>query len=184
MKKGWMFLLLISIGLNLGLGLRLVRLGHPAALPGPGEAEWRGRGGSRWERPAPNDTTAWRQFMGRRLEHLADRLDLRPEQVESLQSAQTTTRRQMRQKRRELFQVRTRLGKLMAAETIDRQAVRRAMVEMGRHQVEMDSLAAETMLGELELLDPAQRVRYLDFLPDRTGRGPGRGGRGRDLTGG
>lgn len=180
MKKGWMFLLLISLGLNLGLASRLVRPGQEAALPGPGGGAG---GGPRWERPAPGDTTAWRQFMGRRVDHLAERLELSPEQVVHFRETHRATGQAMRLKRREVSQARKMLGELMAAETIDRPAVRRAMAEMGRRQVAMDSLAAETLLGELDILDPDQRVRYLDFLPEGPSRHSGRGRRGRDLKG-
>ncbi len=183
MKKGWMFLLLISLGLNLGLGLRLVRLDQPATEFGPGSPGWSGRGGLHGQRPAPGDTTAWRRFMGRRLDHLADQLDLRPDQMANFREAQGSPGRPLRQKRRELGQARLRLRELMTEEVIDRAAVRRAMKAMGRQQAEMDSLVAETVLGELEFLDPDQRLRYLDFLPDRAGRGSGHGGRGRNQPG-
>jgi len=181
MKKGWMILLLVSLGLNLGLGMRLVRLGHPLALPEVTDGG--GPGGPRWERPAPGDSTGWRQFMGRRLEHLAARLDLRPDQIVTFQAAQRTTGRDMRQKRHELFEIRARLRNLTSAEAIDRQAVRTAMAEMARRQAEMDSLAAETLLDELEVLDPEQRDRYLDFLPEAGGRRGGRGQSGRNPPG-
>ena len=175
-----MILLLISLGLNLGLASRLVRPGQQVALPGSGGGP---QGGPRWERPAPGDTTAWRSFMGRRVDQLTRRLDLSPEQVERFKAAQSQIGSPMRHKRRELFQTRAHLGELMAAEIVDRAAVRQAMAEMGRRQAEMDSLAAETVLGELEILDPDQRVRYLDFMPDGSSRQGGRGRRGRDLMG-
>ena len=181
MRKGWMILLLVSLGLNLGLGLRLVRLPHPLALP---EVTAGGsRSGQRWERPAPGDSMGWRQFMGRRLEHLATRLDLRPDQIATFESAQKTTGRNLRQKRHQLAEIRGRLRDLTAAEAIDRQAVRAAMAEMARRQAEMDSLAAETLLDELEVLDPEQRDRYLDFLPEAGGQRGGRSHSGRKPPG-
>jgi Spy/CpxP family protein refolding chaperone len=178
MKTGWWILLLISLGLNLGLGLRLVRPGPPAAVPDDATAlptVWQGPRGSR---PAPGDSTAWRKLMGRRLEHLTTRLELRPEQARIFQAAQATTERLRRQKRREVSAARARLRDLTTTAVIDRGAVRRAMAEMARREAEMDSLVAETLLDELEVLDPAQRARYLDFLPDGAGRHQGRGRRG------
>jgi len=182
-KKGWMLVLLISLGLNVGLGLRMVRQGHQAALLGQGAGGSQQRGGQRWERPAPSDTTAWRQFMGRRIDQLTLRLDLRPEQVDAFKATQQKSGRLMRQKRRELFQTRTRLQELMVGEGVNRPDVRRMMVEMAHRQVQMDSLAAEILLSELDILDSDQRVKYLDFLPDGPGRHQGRGRRGRDLLG-
>lgn len=183
MKKGWVFVLLISVGLNVGLGARMVRQGQSGALPGragTGRAEQAGR---RWERPAPGDTLAWRQFMGRRIDQLTQRLNLRPEQVAVFEATQQTTGRAMRLKRRDLYQARARLQELMAAEQVDRSVVRQMMAEMAVKQAQMDSLAAETLLGELEILDSDQRSLYLDFMPDGAGRRPGHGRRGPGLHG-
>lgn len=177
MKTGWWILLLISLGLNLGLGLRLVRPDYQsngtdvALLPAVGDDP-------PGPRPAPGDSTAWRQFMGRRLAHLTTRLELRPDQVRIFAAAQATTERLRRQKRHELLASRARLRDLTTAAVIDRAAVRGAMADMARRQAEMDSLAAETLLDELEILDAVQRARYLDFLPDGGGRHQGRGRRG------
>lgn len=175
-----MILLLISLGLNLGLVSRLVRPGQEQALPGAGGRHQESR---RWERPAPGDTAAWHKFMGRRIDHLTERLDLSPEQVEYFQGAHSRKNHAVREKRHELVRLRTHLGELMAAELIDRAAVRLAMAEMGRRQAEMDSLAAETVMGELEILNPDQRVRYLDFLPKGSSHHGGRGRRGGKLMG-
>ncbi len=175
MKKGWLLLLLISLGLNLGLGMRLVRSG-PGNPPPIGNARWGGPDGKpRWERPAPGDSTAWRRVMGRRMDHLARQLDLSPEQLDHFREAQGVTFRRLQAPRRALLRARTQLRDLMAAEKVDRVAVRRAMAELGRRQAVVDSLVAETVVGELQVLDPDQRLRYLDFLPIAAGHGPGRG---------
>ncbi len=178
MKKGWVLLLLISLGLNVGLGVRVVRQGQEGALPGRGIDGTERLVGQRWERPAPSDSTAWRQFMGRRVEHLARRLELRPEQIVAFKAAQQMTGRPMRRKRREMSLTRTRLQELMATADVDRPAVRHTMARMAQMRAEMDSLTAETMLGELEILDSDQRAKYLDFLPDGAGRHRGRSRRG------
>ena len=179
MRKFWILVLLISLGLNLGLGVRLLRTGGAEEMPLPGRGG-AGRGGPEWERRAGADSTVWRRFMDRRLEHLASRLDLRPEQVAAFRTAQMVREEALRGKRRELAAARSRVRLLLGAGDADRPAVRAAMVAIGRRQAEMDSLAAETFLQELEVLDPAQRERYLDFLPEDGHRGPGPGpGRGR-----
>lgn len=182
MKKRWMLVLMISVGLNIGLSLRLARPGHPFAVPGP-EAAGGGRS-SRWDRAAEGDSTVWEGFMGRRIERLADSLNLTPVQVEAFWAAQRSNGRQLHQKRRELFQARRQLRMNIVAGEIDLQAVRLAMAGMGRRQAELDSLAAETLLQELAVLDPAQRAQYLDFLPPEGGHEPGRGRRGRERPGG
>lgn len=174
MKKAWLLVLLVSVGLNLGLGVRLMQVPtEQARNPDQNRSQ---RHAPRWERPAPGDTTAWHRFMGRRLSHLAERLNLRPDQVEHFQQAEQARYSQLGEFRRRLLVARTQLRDLLAAPEIDRAAVRVAIAELGRAQAAMDSLATETVLGELEVLDPEQRVLYLDFLPDGGGR---RGGRGR-----
>ena len=179
MKKVWVLMLLVSLGLNVGLGVRLLRRGD---LPGSidrQDGRREGRSWSRGERPAPGDSTAWRRVMGRRMDHLTGQLALRPEQIAGFRAAQQASFQIMRTQRQLVVQARSHLRELMTAAEIDQPAVRLAMAELGRRQAAMDSLAAETVLGELEVLDPSQRVRYLDFLPDSGGRRAGRGRLGR-----
>jgi Spy/CpxP family protein refolding chaperone len=177
MKKGWTLFLLVSLGLNIGLGLRLLHPGHPLAVPEPVVEAEPEAAAVPWERPAPGDSTGWNRYMGRRMQHLAARLDLRPDQVDSFRAAQAATGRLLREKRRDLYQGRLRLREMMAAGAVDRPVLRQVMAELGHRQAEMDSLAAEAMWRELEVLDPSQRAVYLDLLPAAAGRHEGRGPR-------
>ncbi|MCB1184572.1 periplasmic heavy metal sensor [bacterium] len=173
MRKIWILILLVSLGLNVGLGVRVLRGGGPLREEfGPGR---RGDGPG-WEQGAGADSTAWRRIMDRRLGHLARRLDLSPAQVEAFREAQADLDGRLRRARRNLFAARLRVRELMITGPVDRPALRDAMAEVGRRQAEMDSLATETLLRELEALEPGQREAYLDFIPRGGGRGAGRGG--------
>jgi Spy/CpxP family protein refolding chaperone len=183
MKRGWTLILLVSLGLNIGLGLRLLRPGHPTGVQDPVALTDPAAAPPSWERPAPGDSTAWSHYMGRRMQHLITRLDLRPDQVDGFRSAQAATGHLLREKRREVFQGRLQLRRMMAEDNADRQVLRQAMVALGRLQAEMDSLAADTLLREMEVLDPAQRAAYLDLLPTDGRRHDGRGGPGHERRG-
>lgn len=179
MKKGWLLILLISLGLNLGLGLRL--LGDRGGAGGRDEfrrtKEFRGERG-RW---ASHDSVARKKMFTRRLDHMADDLDLSPEQREAFGKVHLGTGRLLMRKRVLIGEKRDLLHSLVTDEQIDKESIRAAIADLGQEQAVLDSLVAETMLQEMEVLEPEQRVRYLELLSFRGGgaghrRGPG--GRG------
>lgn len=174
MNKGWVLVLLISLGFNLGLGLRL--LGDRGEQDGLQELEKvpefsRVRG--RW---ADQDTTARRKMFTRRMERIADMLDLGPEQREMFQKVHTGTGHLLMQKRVLIGEKRDLLHALLTDQEIDQDRIRGAISELGKEQAVLDSLVAETVLQEMAVLDPAQRARYLEVLSfERGGRGDRRG---------
>ncbi len=177
MKKGWVLVLLISLGLNLGLGLRL--LGDRGGTDGPpvyGRDGKIRRAQGRW---AVQDTTARRKMFTRRMERITHMLDLSPEQREMFQQVHTETGRILMQKRVLITEKRDLLHSLVTSDEVDQERIRRAIAELGQEQAVLDSLVAETVLQEMAVLDPAQRARYLEMLSfDRDGRGGRRGGPG------
>jgi Spy/CpxP family protein refolding chaperone len=85
-------------------------------------------------------------------------------------------------KREIIAEKRMLLRDLVGSPEIDREGVRAAITELGQQQAVLDSLVAETVLQELEVLSPDQRERYLEMLALE---GSGRGGlRGRGSRGG
>lgn len=175
MKRGWLLVLLVSLGLNLGLGYRLWQSGrqeppapHPLAhhgpQPGPGE-------------PDGPDAERWGDFARLRLQRMAERLDLRPDQVDRLAEAQEARGGLLHERRMKVEEARRSLHAMMQADPVDEAAVRAVIADLGRRQAAMDSLAAEAMLQELKILDPGQRERYLRLLPLQGGRSPGGIGR-------
>ena len=177
MKKGWVLVLLISLGLNLGLGLRLLGgRGEPDGAPLLGRDGEVRRAQGRW---ADQDTTARRKMFTRRMERIAHMLDLSPGQREIFQQVHTETGRILMQKRVLITEKRDLLHSLVTSDEVDQERIRRAIAELGQEQAVLDSLVAETVLQEMAVLDPAQRARYLEMLSfDRDGRGGRRGGPG------
>lgn len=179
MKKGWLLVLLISLGLNLGLGFRLLGdRGGPGGRDGFRRTkEIRGERG-RW---AAHDSVARKKMFTRRLDHMADDLGLGPEQREAFGKVHLGTGRLLMRKRVLIGEKWDLLHSLVTEERIDKESIRAAIADLGQEQAVLDSLVAETMLQEMEVLEPDQRARYLELLSFQKGgdgRGRGRGGRG------
>ncbi len=178
MKKGWVLVLLISLGLNLGLGLRLLgdRGGPDGRRDSWQNRDFRGSRG-RW---AAQDSVARKKMFTRRMDQIADELDLGPEQREVFREVHMKTGRMLMQKRVLIAEKRELLHSLVTGDSIDQEGIRGAIAELGQEQAVLDSLVAETVLQELNVLEPGQRARYLEMLSfDKGGAGHrrGRGGR-------
>lgn len=179
MKKIWVLVLLISLGLNLGFGLRML---NDRSRSGEDRHSRRGGDAHRFQgRWADRDSIARGKMFDRRLEHIAATLDLSPQQRDEFTEVHTRTGRMLMRRRGLISEKRDLLHNLMTGDEIDQEGIRQAIAELGREQAVLDSLVAETMLQEMEVLDPEQRVRYLELLSfEKGGRGrmQGRGGRG------
>jgi Spy/CpxP family protein refolding chaperone len=112
----------------------------------------------------------------RRIEHLADRFgldDLQRARMRETAGAAFGSLLNGRERARELRgEIRDRLSK----SEIDRDAVLALVLELRAVQAEHDSLIAEIMLREAEVLTPEQRARYFDSLPWSRGEPRGRPG--------
>jgi Spy/CpxP family protein refolding chaperone len=180
---GWL-VLLISLGLNLGLGLRLWK----ATETGPREERterWSGRRGNFTHREGEQglrerfptdqgDTSAWRGIMSRRLDRMAERLDLTPEQVQFLHRSQEANFPRFVDQRVQLEAARNRLHGIIFQSEVDPDSVRTAIRTVGIQQARFDSLITEALLKEMDILEPAQRTGYLRLLPVMRDSGPGR----------
>lgn len=197
MKKGWLLILLVSLGLNLGLGLRMLQIRREEP-PRPGEM-MRHRLEDRMEdrmegrlegRPedqggpahALADSGRWGDFAKQRLQRMAERLDLSPDQITLLSRAQETRGPLLHRNRLQVERIRLSLHEMMQADPVDEARVRAAIADLSRRQTALDSLATEALLQEIQILEPNQRERYLRMLPLQGGRpmaGGGRRGPGR-----
>ncbi len=167
--------LLVSLGLNLGLGWVVMKnLREPERrLPASGRA-WR-------ERPAPDDSAAWRRMMHHRLERLSTVLELEPAQAERLQQLQVANGPVVREHRERIEAARLRVREAADAGGFDTEGVRSALVGLRHAQAELDSLTQEFLMQEFSVMTPPQRARYLELLPLdpwRSGRPGGPGGPG------
>lgn len=178
MKKGWVLILLISLGLNLGLGIRL--LGERGGPGGRGEIR-QDRDSRRWKnRWAERDSAARIQMHSRRLDRIGDELKLSPQQRASFGRVHQETGGLLMRQRVLISEKREALRSLVADEGINRESIRAIIAELGQEQAVLDSLVAETMMQELDILEPGQRARYLEMLSFEgrgTGTRRGHGGR-------
>ena len=179
MKKIWMLVLLISLGLNLGFGLRMLK-----DRGGPGERRHFSRGEQshrfqgRW---ADRDSVSRRDMFNRRMERISETLGLDTAQREVFRRVHAETGRLLMRKRIVISEKRDLLHDLVTSEVVDQDQIRAAIAELGQEQAVLDSLVAETVLQEMAVLDPDQRGRYLEVLSFEKqgyGRNRGRGGRG------
>lgn len=178
MKKGWVLILLISLGLNLGLGIRLLAdRGDPG---GRGDTR-QGREFRGWKnRWADRDSAARRQMHSRRLDRIGDELGLSPQQRESFGRVHQETGRLLMRQRVLISEKREALHSLVANEGINRESIRSIIAELGQEQAVLDSLVAETIMQEMDILEPGQRARYLEMLSfEQRGTGHRRGHGGR-----
>jgi len=160
--------LLVSLGFNVGLAWRLANDDQNAAPHRRGGGEHSGR--------AMRDSSAWSHRLDLRFHRLARALDLDAEQCAAFRELHRDGARGMHRRFRDVDVVRRRLAGLMSAGAVDPDSVRAAMTELSRRQAVVDSLAADNLLRELEILTAEQRREYLRLLPlDRLG---GRGRRG------
>lgn len=171
--------LLVSLGLNLGLGWAALRgRDGDAARPGR-EGSTAAAFGRNWrERPAPDDTAAWRRMMHHRIERLEGMLDLDPDQAEQLRLMQAANGPLMRQKREGVEAARQAVRASANGGDFDEARVRAALRDLRLAQAGLDSLAQEFLMQEFSVLDPGQRARYLEMLPLDPWRSPRGGGRG------
>lgn len=162
--------LLVSLGLNVGLGWNAVRtLREEPHRPLATARNWRNR-------PAPDDSVAWRRMMHRRVDRLVKILDLEPAQATKLEQLQAANAPTVRAQRERIEAARAALRDRSRAETFDPAAIRMALADVRHAQTDLDSLAQEFLLQEFDVLTPAQRTRYVELLPLEPWRGGGRPG--------
>jgi Spy/CpxP family protein refolding chaperone len=172
MKRGWLLLLILSLGLNVGLLLRPL-LGGPPPPPrfadAPGDP-----GGARQDHPR------WDGLAERRLERLAGQLGLDPAQHARLAAIRRAGLEPMAGRRDAVRRARRALLEAYRTDPADTVAVRARLADLGAAQARVDSLVAAVMLREIAILTPAQRGAYLEALPweGERSRGAGRGGVG------
>lgn len=153
-------LLLISLGLNVGL---LVR-----SQDAPEGKPWRhdlvppegGHG------PGPGFGGDGRRFTG---------LDLTETQHDRLMEMRGRWREDLGPLRAEMRSGFEEMRDLLREEDIDRERVAGARRRLAAIRAEVDSLVADHLLEELELLTPEQRERYLERMPWNRMGGGGRG---------
>lgn len=119
----------------------------------------------------------WENKIKDRLDHLAEKLDLRPEQVQALGQTQLGAARQMHKHRQDVEAAREELHRLVTVVPSDRDSIQAAIRRLSSRQAVVDSFVTTTMMTEMEILDADQRAQYLEMLSLRKHGRQGRGGR-------
>ncbi len=188
MKRGWLMLLVISLGLNAGLlGAALYdRLTDGGRPPAAGERRDRAAGEGRGPREAPGEAAAdtsrgrayWDSLSAQRVGRLVDRLGLTRDEGRALLRLRRASVPLIMELREGVWAARRDLQAAYSADPVDTTRVQSGLRRLALAQARVDSLVARTMLRELALLTPAQRAAYLASLPWQEGRprGPGGGG--------
>ena len=185
MKRGWILVLALSIGLNAGLLVVIVAgplgqgtFGRPFDRPHPGGGPMRGP--SPWRH---GDSEMREQFLEHRLDRLAHRLDLDEEQQGDLAAIFEETWPRIFQIREKVRDIRDEIRMRYSEPVIDSEEVLELVGHLNEAQARLDSLVAETLIREAEILTPEQREGYLRAMPwERMlerGMGKRKGGRGR-----
>ena len=186
MKRGWMIVLLLSLGLNVGLGANYLRHRQPPPPPPlpadehPGDPQER-------RMPSREQVNA---FMRHRLDRMAQDLDLSEQQQEQLWALHETVGREVITRRATMFEARAQLREVYRQEPLDKARMLTLQRGMSALQAELDSVVVEILFQERSVLTPEQRENYGGMFPfgqDRTprwgshkGRRDGRHGARRD----
>jgi len=169
--RKWLVLaLLVSVSFNAGL---LVKFAG-----GRGDMTRRTGGSRSW--PALEDTHAWHARIDHRASHMSERLSLDPGQHEAFLEHHRETAAAILERRRSQQAVRRELRDIVMEQPLDAERLRRAVAQLGQAQAVLDSVVAEKLLQEMEILEPEQRLHMLRMLPwddddSRDGHGHGRG---------
>lgn len=178
MKRMWFIVLALSLGLNAGLLYNSLANGpapgprfgggHPPFIDHPGRP---GAGGGSFE---PGE------FARHRMRRLAEHFDMNDEQHSQIQRIMRESLPAIIDLRGSVQEIRLALQGEYGKEEPDPSTVRTLVRDLNAAQGKLDSLVAETILSESELLTPEQRIHYFEAMP-WGGKGPiGRRGRGRD----
>jgi Spy/CpxP family protein refolding chaperone len=174
MKRGWFLVLAISLGLNAGLLYTKLAADRRPEGPRARPFIWcpGGAGGGTPCAPAhPGDLA--RHRLGR----LARWLGLSGETRARMEAIAEETMPKILAEREKVREARSALREEYRKPETDRERVHALIRDAIEAQARLDSIVAESMLREAELLTPEQRERYFRFVPWEREMGQGRDGR-------
>jgi len=161
MKRIWIIVLLLSLGLNVGLGLNLLRRTAVApALTGP-----HGVHAGPYGPEFPGGLAHSEQFLRRRLDRMDGRLGLNESQRDVLWTLHREVGAEVFDRREDLLETRHRLHEAYAREEVDLDEIHRLTRQLSALQADLDSLVVDIMLREREVLTPPQRRQYRNLFP-------------------
>jgi len=154
MRRGWFLLLALSLGLN--AGLLFTAISHHAAAPSGSTSE---------DPPRPLGLHRLEQ-MSRRLGLHADQREQMRAIVEEMMPKILEQRAAVRGARHELHETLRPPDPHSDFEAaMEPSSMRDLVRRISREQAILDSLVAEVMLREAQVLTPEQRQRYFEAMP-------------------
>ncbi len=167
MKRGWFLLLALSVGMNAGLlCVQLAgreRIRHEARFmrpPPPGAGLEPERAAAPPPGPARAERLA-REHLGRMARHL----DLDEKQESAIADLLRNTLPPILAQQEAMHEARGRMADYYAGPGMDPDGFRARARELQRVQARLDSLVAEAMIAEAQLLTAEQRRAYAGVMP-------------------
>ncbi len=166
MKKAWFILLALSLGLNAGVLFMHFASPESRHLVPP----FLTHGNDRFQERVHDhgdhgDHPVFDRIMEHRMGRLADRLGLDGPQREHLSVTIETMIPRVLQQRENVATARESLREMYLAADMDPAAVRSAVKALNEAHATLDSLVAESILQEAEILSPEQRERFMKSMP-------------------
>ncbi len=163
MKRAWILVLCLSIGLN--IGLLIVVLGdRGASLPSEESLARGNRKGPPHLREEFRSPGKMREELGRRMERLSRDLGLTEGQADSLIAIREKAFPQLVESHEMMAEIRDHLREAYLRGTEEEQ-IRSYVRELNQTRARIDSLIAEAMIAEAHVLTPEQRAGYVASLP-------------------
>lgn len=165
MKRGWLLLLMLSLGLNAGLLIAFFSGRAASGKSDQARVEPAGLVCCPGGTPCPPNCPALVDSLSnQRVARIGRFLDLDRSQMDGFTRLRQQNLPEILQIRDEVRGLRRTIHEEYRRPVVDSHEVRRLVSRLAATQGRLDSLASETMLGEAALLSPAQRERYFESL--------------------
>jgi Spy/CpxP family protein refolding chaperone len=165
MKRGWLILLALSIGLNVGLIYMALAARANAPEPGPPATFIEQQALEEPDEPGPGTPPCCEPMLHQRMERMARRLGLDDGQRDRLNVILSEMLPEILAGRTAVQQARKTLQFEYGRADLDPGQIRALSRELNAAQAHLDSLVVETMLRESAVLSLQQRGRYFESLP-------------------
>lgn len=162
MKRGWIVLLALSLGLNAGLAY--VQLSSRAD-DGSGRYRRSDRPGGREVQGPMSHPGGPPGFIHERVRRAGDRLNLSEEQIQDMSDILEEVMPELVQRREYIRDLRTQMRDEYLRPEVDEARIHELRRQTETAQSELDSIMVETMLREAKILTPEQREAYFELMP-------------------
>jgi Spy/CpxP family protein refolding chaperone len=172
MKRGWIILLALSLGLNAGMGYVLLSNRADGGEGRGQDARLPGRRGVQGPMSHPGGPP---EFINERLRRAGDRLGLTEEQIKAMSDIMEEVMPELVKRREDIRDLRMQMREEYLRPEVDEARIHELRRETEAAQSELDSIMVKTMLREAKLLTPEQREAYFELMPfggDRGKHGP------------